>query len=111
MVRRAGKSPPGGASRARPAPRQQRPEEQHGAAQPADHGAVRLVLHDLATPYAKRRGADALNRGAQIDQQARHDLDVADARHVREHALFGGQQAGGEQREGAVLVALDVNGA
>ena len=40
-------------------------------------------------------------------EQPRHHLDVADARHVGEHALVLGQQAGGEQRQRGVLVAFD----
>ena len=38
-----------------PAPRQQRAEEQHRAAQAADERAVRLVLRDLRAAHAQRR--------------------------------------------------------
>ena len=48
---------------------------------------------------------------AEIEEQPRHHLDVADARHVGQHALLGRQQAGGEQRQRGVLVAFDVDGA
>ena len=34
-------------------------------------------------------------------------VDIADSRHIREHALLIGQQARREQRQGRVLVALD----
>ena len=43
MVRRAGKSPPGGAMCARPSPRKQRPEQQDRPAQPPHQTAVGLV--------------------------------------------------------------------
>ena len=43
IVRRAGKSPPGGARRARSAPREQRSEQQHRSAQPADQRGIGLV--------------------------------------------------------------------
>ncbi len=93
-----------------PAARQQRTEEQNGASKAPDERGVGLVLHERPTAYAKRRRADAVDGRAQIDQQAYHHLDVADARHVGEDALFGGQQTRSEERKRAVLVALDVNG-
>ncbi len=80
MVRRAGKSPPGGAIQARPRARQQRPEQQHRAAQPADQGAVGLVRAHLPAADGQRRAADALDLGAEIEQQTRHHVDVHDAR-------------------------------
>ena len=58
-------------------------------------------------PHAQRRRADALDFGADVEQQPRHHLDVADARHVGQHALVVGQQAGGQQRQRGVLVAFD----
>ena len=44
---------------------------------------------------------------AEIDEQARHHLDVADARHVGEHALLVGEQARRDERQRRVLVAAD----
>ena len=38
-------------------------------------------------PHPQRGRADALHLGTDVEQQARHHLDVADARHVGEHAL------------------------
>ena len=55
---------------------------------------------------AQRRRADAVYLGAEIEQQPRHHLDVADARHVGQDALVVGQQAGGQQRQRGVLVAF-----
>ena len=91
------------------APRKQRAEQQHRPAQAADQCRIRLVLQDLGAPDAKRRRADAVDFGAQVQQQARHHLDVADAGHVVKHALVFGQQARRQQRQRGVLVALDVN--
>ena len=51
--------------------------------------------------------ADAVDLGAEVEQQPRHHLDVADARHVGQHALLVGQQARGQQRQRRVLVAFD----
>ena len=92
------------------APGQQRPNQQHGSAQPADERAVGLVLHDLPAPHAKCRAADALDFCAEIEQQPRHHLHVGDARHICQHALLGRQQACGEQRKRRVFVAFHVNG-
>jgi hypothetical protein len=46
---------------------------------------------------------------ADLFQQLRHHADVADARHVREDAFFGRQQACGQQRQCGVLVAFDLD--
>ncbi len=91
------------------ASRQQRAEQQHRPAQAADQCRIGLVLQDLGAPNAKRRRADAIDLCAEVEQQARHHLDVADARHVVKHALVFGQQARRQQRQRGVLVALDVN--
>jgi hypothetical protein len=95
MVRRAGKS----------ATRQQRAEQQHRSPEPADQPALRLVALHLLAPDAQRARARALHLGAEVGQQAGHYLDVADARHVGEHALLVGEQARGNQRQRRVLVA------
>ena len=67
--------------------------------------------NDAARADAQRGGAEALHLRTEIDEQLRHHLDIADARHVLEHALFRGEQAGGQKRERGVLVAFDVDGA
>jgi hypothetical protein len=96
---KAGASPPG----------EQRPEEQDRSPETTDERRVRLVLADLPTANAQRRRPHALNRRTEIHEQANHDLDVADSRDVAEHAFFRREQAGGQQRERAVLVAFDVH--
>jgi hypothetical protein len=91
-------------------PGEQRSEQQDGAAQPPDEGAVGLVLRHLGTADPKRRAADALDLRAEIEQKPRHHFDVADARHVREDAFLGRQQARGQQRQRGILVTFDFHG-
>ena len=93
----------------RSAPCQQRTEEQHRSPQAAHQRGVRLVLDDLSTAHVECGRADALDLRAEIDEQLRHDLDIADARHVREHAFFRRQQAGREQRQRRVLVPFHMD--
>ena len=90
-----------------PCPREQRPQQQHRPAQAADERAVGRIRLCILRPNAERRRADAVHFGTEIQQQSRHHLDVADARHVGEHAFVFGQQAGREQRQRGVLVPLD----
>jgi hypothetical protein len=42
---------------------------------------------NLRRPNPQRRRPDAFDLGAEIEQQPRHHLDVADPRHVVQHAL------------------------
>jgi hypothetical protein len=92
-------------------PREQRPEQQHGAAQPSDERAVGLVFHDRRAAHAQRRAADAFDLAAEIENQPRHHLDVADPRYVGQDALVLRQQARREQRQRSVFVAFDFDGA
>ncbi len=62
----------------RPAPRQQRPQQQHRAAQPADQRRIGSSFVTVAAPDAQRRRADALDLGAETEQQLAHHLDVAE---------------------------------
>ena len=55
---------------------------------------------------AQRRRADAFDFGADIEQQPRHHLDVADARHVGQDALLLGEETRRQQRQRGVLVAF-----
>jgi hypothetical protein len=87
--------------------RKERSEQQHRAAQPADQRSVRRMLEDGGRTHPEGRAADSLDLGAEIEQQPRHHLDVADPRDVRQDAFVFGQQARGQQRQGRVLVALD----
>src|SRR5213082_2456003 len=50
-----------------------------------------------------------LDLGAEVEEQPRHHLDVADSRHVGEDTSVGRQETGGEQRQSGVLVAFDVD--
>ena len=56
---------------------------------------------------SQRRRADALDFGADVEQQPRHHLDVADARHVGQDALFLGEEARRQQRQRRVLVSFN----
>jgi hypothetical protein len=58
-------------------------------------------------PDPQRRRADALDFRAKIEQQARHHLDIANARHVGQHALLFGEEACRQQRQRRVLVSSD----
>ena len=60
---------------------------------------------------AQRVALHPLHVGAGGGDELRHHLDVADARHVLDHALVLGQQARSDDRERAVLVAADLDAA
>ena len=107
IVRRAGKSPPGGASLARPRRASSGPSRSTEPRSRPDQAALGLVALDPRAPDAKRARPDPVDLGAEVDQQARHHLDVADARHVGEDALLVGEQARGDERQRGVLVAAD----
>ena len=92
------------------AAREQRAQQQYRAAQAADQRRVGLVLDDGGTPHAKRRAADALDLAAEVENQPRHHLDVADSGNVREDAFVGGEETRRQQRQRGVLVAFDVDG-
>ena len=72
-----------------------------------EEGAIGRVGVDSRCPDPQRGGADALDLGAEIQQQSRHDLNVADARDIGEDALLFGQEAGRQQRQRSVLVSLN----
>ena len=50
-----------------------------------------------------------LDIGAEVEKEACHDLDVADARYVFEDAFLFGEEARRNQRQRRVLVAFDLN--
>ena len=62
------------------------------------------------TPHAERRAADALDLAAEVENQPRHHLDVADSGNVGEDAFVGGEKTRRQQRQRGVLVAFDVDG-
>ena len=65
------------------APREQRTEQQHRTAQPADQRAVGLVLrHARDTARAASWCRCLRLRAPRSTQQPRHHLDIADPRHV-----------------------------
>ena len=109
MVRRVGKSPPGGAMSARPRRASSGPMSSTDPRNRPTRAAVRLVLGDLAAADPQGGRADAVDLGAEIEEEPAHDLDVRDARHVIEHALVGCEQTGGNQRQRGILVAFDVH--
>ena len=71
--------------------------------------SIRVVRVNARRPDPQRGCPDTFDLGADVEQQPRHHLDVADARHVAEDAFVFGEQAGGEQRQRGVLVALDAD--
>ena len=109
IVRRAGKSPPGMPSIARPVRASSGPSSSTDPRSLPTSSLARLRGLDVPAAHADGGRAEAVHFGADFRQQLRHHLDVADARHVREHALFGGQQARRQQRKRGVLVAFDVD--
>ena len=62
IVRRAGKSPPGGASRAEPRRASSGPSQQHRAAQPADERRIGSIGRDLRAANRDGRRADPVHR-------------------------------------------------
>ena len=87
------------------AAREQRPGQQERRADPPRELLVELGLLDLGGVDADVVRPGPLDLRAEIREQLDHRLDVADARDVRELDRLVREQAGGENREGAVLVA------
>ena len=83
--------------------REERTEEQHRAAQPANETAIGRIGGELRRADAQRRHADHVHFGAD-PEQPRHHLDVADARDVAQHAFFVGEETRGQQRQRRVLL-------
>ena len=108
IVRRAGKSPPGGAMCARPRRASSGPSSRTDPRSRPTSAGSGVVLRHLGAPDSQRARPDAIDLGAEIEQQSRHHFHVADARHVVQDALLLGEQAGGHQRQRRVLVALDL---
>ena len=87
--------------------REQRTEQQDRTAQSPDQCRIGTIARDRLAPDVERRGATAVNRGAQAQQQVDQHFHVPDPRDVRQHAFLIGQETRGEQRQRRILVALD----
>ena len=90
---------------------EERGDEEHRAAEPGDERGVGVGGPELPAAHPQRRRADAVDLRPEALEEAAHRLDVADARGVLEDALLGREQAGGEDRQRRVLVALDLDDA
>ena len=84
--------------------REEWPHQEEGGANLAPELAVELVAREVGGVDADLVPARPLNVRAELGEERDHRLDVADARHVRERHRFVGEQAGREDRQGAVLV-------
>ena len=98
-------SPPGGGIVARP---------KRASSGPASRNDARILLQSAGVgrrlrrrPARRRAPRSARPRrvGAEVGEQLEHRVDVADARHVRQRHRLVREQAGGEDRQRAVLVA------
>ena len=107
-VRRAGKSPPGGASRARPRRASSGPSSStEPRSRPTSAGSGSSFDH-LRAPHAQRR-ACRCRRPRRRDRCSSRAITSTSLMRgmLVQHALFGGQQAGRQQRQRRVLVAFD----
>ena len=84
---------------------EKRPREEDGCADTAAEHLVELELRDARARDANLAAADALDVGAKIGGQVEHRLDIRDRRDVRERDGLVGEQAGGHDRQGRVLVS------
>ena len=66
-------------------------------------------LADIRAPDSQRRRANPVYLGAEVEKEACHDLDIADARYVFEDAFLFGEEARRNQRQRRVLVAFDLD--
>ena len=84
--------------------------EQRAGEQERGADAAAELLVELRLVHARRVDRDLvlpgpLDIGADVDEQLQHRLHVADSGHVRELHRLGREHAGGQDRQGAVLVA------
>ncbi len=86
---------------------EQRAQQQHRSAQPADQARIRLGRHDIAAGDPQRRRALPFDLGAERSQQVDHHRDVANLRNVAQLAGLGREQTRRQQRQRRVLVAFD----
>ena len=93
----------------RAAPGQERPEQQHRTAQPADEHWIGSIARHRRAAHRDGRRADAANGCSETRQERRHRFHVAYARDVLEHALLIGQETRRQERQRGILVALYVD--
>ena len=92
-----------------PHPREERADQQNRSAEPANQVRIRALACDTPAPDSHLGRPNPLHFGTQASEQLAHHGDILDPRHVRQRARLIGQQAGREQRQRGVLVALDVD--
>ena len=84
---------------------QQRAGEQEGGPDLLGDLGIDVGLGDGRGVDTQFRGAQPLGLGAEVGQQLDHGLDIGDTGHVAQHDVLVGEQRGGQDRQGAVLVA------
>ena len=99
------KSPPGGGIRASPKRASSGPASRNEARIRAESSSSTSVSGDGVGAEAELVVADPVGLDAEPLEQRDLGLGVADPRHVGEHDLLLGEQAGGEDRQRGVLVA------
>ncbi len=89
--------------------REQRPQQQHRSAEAPDEQRIGAIArHAFAVDPQRARPTPLDTRAERLDE-IEHHVDVPDPRHVPELAGLIREQAGGDQRQRRVLVALDVD--
>src|SRR5262249_334732 len=87
----------------RPAPREQRTEQQHGSAQPSDERRVGTIVRDARALDPERGGAAPLDPPAQRRDDVEQHGPRAGPPHVRHLPPVGREQGGREGGGGPVL--------
>jgi hypothetical protein len=82
-----------------PATGEEGTEKEHRSAELPYQNRIRPIRRDLLTSDPKRRGPHTFYGRAQACHQLHQDVDVADARHVRQHTFLIRQQARGKKRQ------------
>ncbi len=90
---------------------EQRAGDEERGADALGQRRVHLGLGDLVGLERERVALAAVDVDAEVLEQHEQRLRVADPRHVVEHDLLVGEQAGGEERQGRVLVSGGDDGA
>ena len=104
-------SPPGGGTIARPKRASSGPASRNEARMRRQSSSSSSVLCTPAGSIRISFSPSHSDFGADVDEQLDHRLDVADPRHVRQLHGLGGEHAGGEDRQRAVLVPGGADGA